>query len=273
MLFFGALVAVLPFVLPLILRRLWRLESLDEGEERDRIQAMIARMGVNVSDICLWRTGHRCLNAAVAGAFRRSRILLISDALIDSFDEADLDAVVAHEMAHIKHRHVPTMLMSLVAAGLTAIMCSQIVSRSDWQTVPSEQTSLLILFPILVFWLLIHRFVSRSFEHQADLEACLNLPVADDSSSVTESIQPRRSTSSAVGSFVQMLRKLAPAGTSGSDWWHPSIETRIEALHKIHHDAECRLSFDERITAINRMVHGSVIFLALVTAGLGLLSL
>ncbi len=264
---FGSLVAMLPFILPLILRQLWRLESLDDGETRERIQSLIDRIEVNVSDICLWRTGNRCVNAAVAGAFRRSRILLITDALLDSFSETELDAVVAHEMAHVKHRHVPTMLWSLVAAGLTAVMCSQIVEQNSWDAFSTEQTSLLILIPVLATWLLLHRFISRSFEHQADLVACEHLSEIDNSAS------PANLPDSSFTSFVAMLQKLAPVGATGSDWWHPSITSRIATLQEIKSDPTRRRAFEARITAIDRMVRGTVVFLALVTIGLALIRL
>ena len=264
---FGILVAMLPFVLPLILRQLWRLESLDDGETRERIQSLIDRIEVKVSDICLWRTGNRCVNAAVAGAFRRSRILLITDALLDSFSPTELDAVVAHEMAHVKHRHVPTMLWSLVAAGLTAVMCSQIIEQNSWNALSTEQTSLLILVPILATWLLLHRFISRSFEYQADLVACKHLSELNDSAS------PANSPESSFTSFVGMLQKLAPVGATGSDWWHPSITSRIATLREIKGNPERQRAFEARITAIDRMVRGTVVFLALVTIGLALIRL
>ncbi|MCA9217441.1 MAG: M48 family metalloprotease [Planctomycetales bacterium] len=263
---FGAIVASLPFILPSILRSLWDLESLC-GEKRHRVLAVADRMRVHVADVCLWKTGNRSLNAAVAGAFRRTRILLLSDALVDSFNDTDLEAVVAHEMAHVKHRHIVTMLLTLVSAGLTAVLCMQILDRQEIH--PSTNASLLVLIPVIAIWLLLHRFIARSFEHQADVEACLQLTTTI----ATKPPAANSQTDSAVFTFVEMLRKLAPNGTTGSDWWHPSIDTRIATLKEIHQDDTVREEFEGRIQAINRLVHGSVVFLLLVTTGLGLLGI
>ena len=271
---FGSLVLSLPFILPSVLRHLWKLQSLNQSKKRDRIHAMISRMGVSVADICLWKTRNRCINAAIAGSFRRSRILLLTDALLDTFSESDLDAVVAHEMAHVKLRHVPTMLLSLVAAGLTAIMCGQIIDESVKASVSRGPDSLLIFFPILACWLLLHRFIARTFEHEADLLAVEHLDGHRDShpkNSETREPFPR-TTHDAVHHYVDMLQKLAPFGTTGSDWWHPSIACRIRTLERICQNDEQRELFEVRTTAINRMVRGSVVFLLLVTTGLGLLS-
>lgn len=263
LLMYATVIAVIPILLPKLIHRLWDVESLPNDSRKRRVELLISRMGVRVAEICLWRTGGRSINAAVAGAFQNSRILLLSDALLDSFDDDDLDAVVAHEMAHVKHRHIQSMLWSLIAAGLVAILSMQIIDPLGWQRVSTSQLSLLIVSIVLSVWVFVHRFIARQFEFHADWEACRFL------SNDNPSTHP--SNEASVAAMVRMLQKLVPSGVSGSDWWHPSIQARIATLELIHTDTDRRDQLEERITAVYRLVRGTSAFLTLATLGLFLI--
>ena len=78
-----------------------------EGSLRDRIEALLARAGFRASGLFTMdasrRTAHG--NAYFIGFGRTKRIVLF-DTLVDKSPPEEIEAVVAHELGHFKHRHV-----------------------------------------------------------------------------------------------------------------------------------------------------------------------
>jgi STE24 endopeptidase len=72
----------------------------NEGLRR-RLLALTEQAGIPAIDAVEWRLGHRTkkANAALVGLGRRRRIL-ISDTLLDGHSDEEVEAVLAHEIAH-----------------------------------------------------------------------------------------------------------------------------------------------------------------------------
>src|SRR5205823_14715197 len=73
---------------------------------RARLDAICNRAGVRCRDVLLWRTHHSVGNAAVMGLLPRFRYVLLSDLLVESLPDEQISAVFAHEVGHIRHRHM-----------------------------------------------------------------------------------------------------------------------------------------------------------------------
>ena len=97
---------------PLMIRRLWDTVPLPAGPVRDKMVGMCERHGVKVRDLLLWRTFGGMINAAVMGLFGRLRFILLSDGLLDQVHEHEVEAVMAHELAHVRLRHLWWLLLS-----------------------------------------------------------------------------------------------------------------------------------------------------------------
>ena len=91
---------------PLLLAR-WRFETapLQRVPLRERLELLAARAGAPGIDIREWRIGGRSdtANAAVVGV-GPSRRILVSDTLLQDYSDAEIEVVVAHELAHHAHR-------------------------------------------------------------------------------------------------------------------------------------------------------------------------
>ena len=74
------------------------------GEVRDRMIELCASMhNVRVRELLLWHTSGRMINAAVTGLVRQVRFILLSDGLLDQVSNPRaIEAVMAHELAHVK---------------------------------------------------------------------------------------------------------------------------------------------------------------------------
>lgn len=99
---------------PLIIRHVWDTVPLPAGELRDRLQAMCRQHRVGVRELLLWRTFGGMINAAVMGVFAPVRYILLTDALLEMVRREQVEAVMAHELAHVRRHH----MFWLVAAAL-----------------------------------------------------------------------------------------------------------------------------------------------------------
>ena len=98
----------------------YRLAPLPEGPLKSRLLALAARVGVPVTGIWVADQSRksRTANAAVTGLGRTRRILLF-DTLLNEFTADEIEAVVAHELAHQLHGDVRRGLLVQGALTLT----------------------------------------------------------------------------------------------------------------------------------------------------------
>lgn len=165
---FAAVISVL-ICMPLALRWIWRTSRLPAGEVRDRLVRMCREQSVRVRDILVWHTDHATLNGAMVGVLPRVRYIMLTDALIERLPTEQLEAVMAHEIAHAKHHHLPWMI---AAVGSVVAICSSglwlaarpILMRMDdhrqfvhW----SDITSLAVLVVALAVAILFFGYMSR----------------------------------------------------------------------------------------------------------------
>lgn len=113
--------ALLALIAPVWLVPLfYRLTPLPDGDLKARLLALARRVGVPVAGIWVVDQSRksRTANAAVTGLGRTRRILLF-DTLIQEFTPDEVEAVLAHELAHQLHRDIPRGL--LVQGALTLV--------------------------------------------------------------------------------------------------------------------------------------------------------
>ena len=95
-----------------------KFTPLASGELRSRIDALLSRCGFEADSIYVMDGSRRSAhgNAYFTGLGRHKRIVLF-DTLLSSLTPVQAEAVLAHELAHFRLRHVPQRL--LVAAAMT----------------------------------------------------------------------------------------------------------------------------------------------------------
>lgn len=99
---------------PLIARVVLRLRPLPPGELRDDLLEICDRCGVRVSNVFLWDTRNATINGAVMGIVAPLRYVMLTDALLELLPRDELRAVMAHEIGHVRRRHLPWMLGAMV---------------------------------------------------------------------------------------------------------------------------------------------------------------
>jgi STE24 endopeptidase len=118
------LVAALALLGPVLIEPLFnRFTSLDPGQLRDRLLLLAARMRVPVRDVLVADASRRTtrVNAYVSGLGRTRRVV-VYDTLLRSGVHDELALVVAHELAHVRHRDVVWGTVATAAAAAGAVL-------------------------------------------------------------------------------------------------------------------------------------------------------
>lgn len=184
-------VAMILLLAPLVIRFLWDTVPLGAGPLRDRLEAMCRRHGVRCRAMLLWRTQGMMLNGAVIGVMAPLRYILLTDALLERLSDEQIEAVVAHELGHVKRRHIP-WLVGALAAGVGAGTLSlalpvDALSLGDglaeqWRTAIDAG----VFLAGIGLGLVVFGVVSRLFERQADAFAVQHLSAGEESDRATE---------------------------------------------------------------------------------------
>jgi len=165
---------------PWILRLLLGMQRLPDSPLRLRLVATARRLGLRFSDLLVWNTRGTVGNAMVAGVFRRPRYVMFTDRLLTELTPEELEAVLGHEIGHVRHRHLLLYLVFL-SLSLTALSgIAQFAARTagldnwlgttlnwlgDWQTVVA-------LAAVAGYVVVAFGFLSRRCEREADLFGC-----------------------------------------------------------------------------------------------------
>ncbi|MEY8609932.1 M48 family metallopeptidase [Parabacteroides segnis] len=191
------------------------------------------------------------LNAFASGINERTYTVTLSRGIINKLDDQELEAVIAHELSHIRNHDVRLLIISIVFVGIFA-MVAQIAMRTAYYSSFSGRkndkngTALLIVLVLLVaaigyFFSILMRFaISRKREYLADAGSAemTKNPLALASALRKISADPdieavKRDDVAQL--FIQHPGKQAESalsGMSGLFATHPPIEKRIQILEQ-----------------------------------------
>lgn len=156
-----------------------KFTPMEDGSLKDRIQDLLSRCGFNSNGIFIMdgskRSGHG--NAYFTGMGNNKRIVFF-DTLVDSLDEEELEAVLAHELGHFKRKHVIKMLvassvMTLCSFAILGWLITQNWFFSGLGVDTHSNAAALLLFMLVspvftIFMQPISAYFQRKFEFEAD---------------------------------------------------------------------------------------------------------
>lgn len=251
---------------PPILMAIWNTSPLSEGPLHDRLAAMCRRHNVRCSAMRLWNTRGLTLNAAVVGVARWFRVVLLTDAIIENLPDEQLDAVMAHEIGHVRRRHLPWLLASLIAAlGIAAWLLDLILevvpaggeSMSDGLSSLIEATGIALAVAVALVWF---SYVSRVFERQADAfsaaDAC-GMTRNNHGAGLVVTDEAAQRLSNALGAVARLNHIPEDKFT----WRHGSIADRRRRLAALVGRRVDQLPIDRTSRRIRRLI---VVMLAVV---------
>ena len=183
---FLILFLLMALIFPAIIIRLWGCTPLPPGESRTQIESFCRKQNLAYADILTWPLFEgRMLTAGVMGLTRRFRYLLITPGLLKAMNQDEIDAVLAHEIGHVKRYHLQLYILFfagfLIFAQLSTyptlylLLNSNIFYSLTHLSGQSPSDALLfasvvpMLLLMLVYFRYIFGFFMRNFERQADL--------------------------------------------------------------------------------------------------------
>ena len=128
MLGFQCLMLVLAPVL--ILPLFNKFAPLPEGTLRERLLALARRTDFRAQSVQVMDGSKRSRHSnAFFTGFGRFRKIVLFDTLIEHLSEPELEAVLAHEIAHYKKKHIPKMLLGSAVGSLVACYGVALLAR------------------------------------------------------------------------------------------------------------------------------------------------
>jgi STE24 endopeptidase len=96
----------------------YKFEPLDNETLKERLIRLSERAGTRVRGVYEWKLSEKSkkANAALTGLGATRRIIL-ADTLLQNYSDDEIEAVLAHELGHHVHKHIPKSIA--VQAGVT----------------------------------------------------------------------------------------------------------------------------------------------------------
>jgi Zn-dependent protease with chaperone function len=107
MLYFLIFLFGIAIIGPAMIQKFWRCKPLETGYYRSRIETLCKRGGLEYANILYWPIfGGRMITAGVMGVVKKFRYILVTSALLRLLAPEEIDTVIAHEIGHIKKKHL-----------------------------------------------------------------------------------------------------------------------------------------------------------------------
>jgi len=132
---FALLVTVMARLAPVVLLPLFfQFHPLERQDLRQRLMDLCRRAGIEAIDACVWQVSDRTrrANAALAGLGRTRRIL-ISDTLLANARDEEVEAVLAHEIAHHVRADIWRGIALEAAVALAGFYLASVVLEAAWR--------------------------------------------------------------------------------------------------------------------------------------------
>jgi STE24 endopeptidase len=260
---------------PIILATILHTQPLPDSILRRKLEEICRRTRLRYRNILLWQTDNSMGNAAVMGLIPQVRYILLSDLLLETMTDEQVEAVFAHEVGHIVHRHMAWYVVLIVILML-GMSLAQVMLEPHIPTLPFHINFDIVMnvFSLVVF-LLIFGYLSRRFERQADVYAARTIEKQSTPGLKSPSPTPNSPSPpphSPVGphgatTFASALYRVAVINNipiRARNFTHGSIASRMNYLQSISADPERTTQFDRLMFAL----YAALLFALLLCGGI-----
>lgn len=177
-----------------------RFEPLQDEALATRVQQLMARCGFAAKGLFVMDGSRRSAHAnAYFTGFGASRRVVFFDTLLQQLSAPEVEAVLAHELGHFRHRHIPKRIVGMALFSLVALALLGWLAQQGWfyaglgvtpnlpaslgGAVPNHALALLLFMlvvPVFGFFITpLLAQLSRRHEFEADAFACAQTHAAD----------------------------------------------------------------------------------------------
>ncbi len=187
------------------------------------------------------------LNAFASGIRDKNYQVTLTRGLLNALDDEELEAVIAHELSHIRHKDVRMLIIAVIFVGIFAfvgeslmrsVFRTNLIRTSHHRRSGGGNAGALILFAIIIvaityFIAIMIRFtLSRKREYMADAGAVELTKNPDAMIRALQKISGRADMPDIPEDVQEMAIENPRTGFAGMFATHPPIEKRIDALVK-----------------------------------------
>ncbi len=164
-----------------------KFQPLADESLKERVQRLMARCGFQAKGLFVMDGSRRSAHAnAYFTGMGASKRVVFFDTLLSKLTPGEVEAVLAHELGHFKHKHVTKRMVSMFAMSLVGFALLGWLSNQAWfytalgvqpsLAAPNDAVALLLFMMVVpVFGFFVSPLfaqLSRRHEFQADAYAC-----------------------------------------------------------------------------------------------------
>lgn len=199
---------------------------LEDESLKTRVQALMQRAGFKAQGFFVMDGSRRSAHSnAFFTGFGANKRVVFFDTLLKQLSPTEMEAVLAHELGHFKHRHIFKMMATSFALSLLGLALLGWLAQQAWfytglgvmpSMTGSNDALALVLFllvtPVFTFFVApLSSWRSRQQEFEADAYACAQANGADLASALLKLYQDNASTLTPDPWYVKFYYSHPPA--------------------------------------------------------------
>tara|TARA_R110002073_G_scaffold210075_1_gene370621 strand:- start:2846 stop:3880 length:1035 start_codon:yes stop_codon:yes gene_type:complete len=220
-----------------------KVERSDEPELYNLLENLCISRGITMPSLRIIERPE--MNAFASGLTEKQYTVTVTRGLMQSLDKDELEAVLAHELSHIRHKDVRLLVISVIFVGIFSFL-AQIAFRAlfhgAFMRVGSSRRGnggnaiIIVLIAVAIvavaygLAIAIRFALSRKREYMADAGAVELTRNPDAMIGALEKISGHAAIEDAPDGVREMMLENPHTGFAGWFATHPPIEKRIEAL-------------------------------------------
>ncbi len=203
-----------------------KFTPLEDESLKERVNALMQRAGFTAKGFFVMDGSRRSAHSnAFFTGFGASKRVVFFDTLLQQLSPAEMEAVLAHELGHFKHRHILKMMATSFTLSLAGLALLGWLTQQAWfytglgvvpsMTAPNNALALVLFMlvtPVFTFFIApLSSWRSRQQEFEADAYACTQAAGADLASALLKLYQDNASTLTPDPWYVKFYYSHPPA--------------------------------------------------------------
>ena len=210
-----------------------KFQPLDDETQKARVTALMQRCGFAAKGLFVMDGSKRSAHAnAYFTGFGAAKRVVFYDTLLAKLSAGEVDAVLAHELGHFKHKHIIKRIVSMFAMSLVGFALLGWLATQTWfytglgvlpnLNAPNDALALMLFMlaiPVFTFFISpLFAQLSRKHEFEADAYAIAQTSGADLSTALLKLYEDNASTLTPDPLFVKFY------------YSHPSASERLARM-------------------------------------------
>lgn len=207
---------------------------LEDETLKARVTALMQRCGFSAKGLFVMDGSKRSAHAnAYFTGFGAAKRVVFYDTLLSKLSAAEVDAVLAHELGHFKHKHIIKRIVSMFAMSLAGFALLGYLAQQSWfytglgvqpnLTAANDALALLLfmlVMPVFSFFIApVFAQLSRKHEFEADAYAVRQTSAQDLSTALLKLYEDNASTLTPDPLYVRFY------------YSHPGASERLSRMH------------------------------------------